>query len=306
MPVDNRIERWFNQHADSSWGRDPRHLDLEFAGRVAERIGALYGENSWFGLSVNGWENLPDRPSLLVSNHSGGTTIPDMWGLMVAWYRQFGIRRVVHPMAHDMIFLLPALAESFARLGVLRGAREIAERVLTEHQRDVLVCPGGDRDTWRPWRDRYRVNFAGRKGYARIALRSGVPIVPVANAGAHSTFIVLTDGARVARKLRLPELFRAEIFPVHLSVPWGLGVGPMPHLPMPSHLRYRIGTPIFPPIPSPVGQEPSAEAVEAYDTVVRAAVQGLLDQLKEEEVPPGKRAVNAAKRMRDRVKKRGG
>ena len=42
--------------------------------------------------------------------------------------------------------------------------------------------PGGDRDTWRPYSKRYDVCFAGRKGYARLAIKAGVPIVPIANA----------------------------------------------------------------------------------------------------------------------------
>ena len=54
----------------------------------------------------------------------------------------------------------------------------LAGRVLHEYGRDLLVMPGGEQDTWRPYHKRYAVNFAGRTGYARLALTWGVPIVP--------------------------------------------------------------------------------------------------------------------------------
>jgi hypothetical protein len=104
--------------------------------------------------------------------------------------------------------------------------------------------------------------------------------VPVANAGAHETLVVLTDGRPVARALRLPELARAEIFPIHLSLPWGLAVGPWPHLPTPARLRYRIGPPILPPAGLAPGADPPEELVQAVDAEVRAAVQRLLDELR--------------------------
>lgn len=260
---------------DPRWGTDPRHYDAEFVRDLLQRINRLFGPEGWFHVDVAGWELLPPPPVLLVSNHSGGTTIPDLWGLMYAWTQRHEQDRVVHPMGHDMIFSLEGVARSAAKLGILRARPEHAVQVLSQLQRDVLVCPGGERDTWRPYRDRYRVNFAGRKGYARIAVRTGVPVVPVANAGAHETLIVLSDGAPLARLMGLPRAFRAEIFPIHLSVPWGLAVGPMPHLPMPAWLSYRFGAPIQP----PTGM-PEDAAVEALDLQVRAAMQELLDQLR--------------------------
>jgi len=167
---------------------------------------------------------------------------------------------------------------------VLRAQPELGYRVLKEWRRDLLVMPGGDVDVWRPYSERYKVKFAGRTGYARLALKAGVPIVPLANAGAHETLRVLTDGAPLARWLRLPKLFRASIFPVSLTIPWGLTIGPWPHLPPPTRLRYKIGPAILPEggFCEP-GEEPSRERVAAYDERVRAAMQDLLDQLRDED-----------------------
>src|ERR1700749_1055823 len=119
-----------------------------------------------------------------------------------------------------------------------------------------MVMPGGDLDTWRPYSQRYRVRFSGRTGYARTALRAGVPIVPMANAGAHETLIVLSDGRRLAKALHLQELARASIWPVHLSLPWGLAIGPWPHIPVAALPRYRIGPAVPPPAQGGPGDEP--------------------------------------------------
>lgn len=281
------------------WGTRPDDYDPEFVTEMRARIKRLFGPEGWFHVEAAGWENLPPPPALLVSNHSGGTTIPDLWGLMYAWTERHALDRVVHPMGHDMIFSLEGLARSFSRMGVMKARPEHALDVLGRLQRDVLVCPGGDKDTWRPYKDRYKVRFSGRRGYARIAVRAGVPIVPVANAGAHETLIVLSDGARIARAMGLPRAFRAEIFPIHLSVPWGLAVGPMPHLPVPAWLSYRFGAPIHPPTGLP-----EEEAAELLDSQVQEAIQGLLDQLRDERPRLRVRARRTARALRGVARRR--
>jgi 1-acyl-sn-glycerol-3-phosphate acyltransferase len=248
----------------------------------------LFGsERKYFRVDVKGWENVPAAPVLLVSNHSGGTTILDTWGLGFAWHTHFAVQRPLHVLAHEMVFSFARIGRVFAKAGVLRAHPELGLKVLREWRRDLLVMPGGDVDVWRPYKERYKVKFAGRRGYARLALKAGVPIVPIANAGAHETLHVLTDGAAVARLLRFPELFRASIFPVSLSFPWGLTIGPWPHLPPPARLRYRIGPAVYPEggFCAP-GVEPSSEAVAAYDARVQAAIQSLLDELEAEEAEP--------------------
>jgi len=276
------VLRWLHPNG-VHWGTEPSEFDPAAVDHARRWLGLLFGERRYFRVHVHGWEHVPSAPAMVVSNHSGGTLIPDVWGLCFAWYTRFGTRRPIHPAAHEMVLGNRFTGSFFAKRGVVRADRRIAHRVLTSWQQDLLVMPGGDLDTWRPFTKRYQVCFAGRTGYARLALRAGVPIAPVVNAGAHHTLIVLTDGRKLAEKLRLPELARASIWPVHLSMPWGLALGPWPHLPPPVKLRYRFAPAIRPEDVGAVpGREPTDAQVEELDRRVRTAMQAELDVLRDE------------------------
>jgi 1-acyl-sn-glycerol-3-phosphate acyltransferase len=271
-------------HPDGvAWGDDPGDFDLAAIDEVCRWIGMIFGPGRYFPVEVAGWDNLPEAPAMVVSNHSGGTLFLDSWGLLYAWYTHFGTERPIHPVAHEILLGNPVTGPFFSKRGVVRADRDIVQRVIEERRDDLLVMPGGDLDVWRPFAKRYEVQFAGRKGYARIALNAGVPIVPVANAGAHETFVVLSDGHKLANLLRLPQLARAHVWPVHLSLPWGLAIGPWPHFPVPTTLRYRFGEPIHPrEVGVTPGRAPSEEQIEAFDEKVRAGVQHQLDLLRDE------------------------
>ncbi len=273
--------RWLHRSQHVAWGTDPGEYRPEELRRTLPYVKKLFGPGRYFSVDVKGWQHVPEAPVMVVSNHSGGTSIPDVWGFGAAWYQNFGVNRPLHPMAHEFILATQATGEFFARRGVLRGSRAMARKVLVEWRRDLMVMPGGDVDTWRPYSERYQVRFGARTGYARLALQARVPIVPLAHSGAHETLIVLSDGRRLARALHLPEIARASIWPIHLSLPWGLAIGPWPHLPTPARFRYRLGPAIHPPAELGPGEEPSEEQVRAHDGLVQAAVQGMLDELRE-------------------------
>lgn len=275
---------WYHKLLGGTWGTDPGKFDPQFVLDSLRRLRFLHGPGHYFRLQVEGWENLPPAPSVIVSNHSGGAAAPDAWGFLVSWHEHFQAMRPIHGMAHEMVLSVWITGYPFERLGVLRADPKMARQVLSEWKRDIFVMPGGDEDVFRPHKDRYKVQFAGRKGYVRLALRTGTPIVPVANAGAHDTLYVLTDGRQIAKALRLDKLFRLNVFPIHISFPWGLAIGPLPHLPPPAILRYKIGKPILPPAVSiPLHESPPLDLVEEYDHRVQVALQELLDQLAEEE-----------------------
>ncbi len=281
---------------ENTWGTRPSDYDADYVTRNLPLLDRWFGDRGWLGTEFAGWEHFPDAPVMLIGNHSGGTITPDVYGLTAGWYRHFGSSRPIHSMSHEMVFAIPKLAHVAAQMGVLRAHPERGRRVLTEFQRDLLVMPGGDVDVWRPYRDRYKVTFAGRKGYARLAIETGVPIVPMAQAGAHSTLVVLSDGKSIAHALGLHERFRSDVFPIHLSLPFGLNIGPWPHLPLPVTLRYRFGEAIY-----PEATEATPAAIDALDDRVQAAVQRELDVLQRQARPLGGRIRRGLRRVAGQV-----
>ena len=53
---------------------------------------------------------------------------------------------------------------------------------MLERGEQLILTPGGSREA-QPTRDFYRLRWEGRYGFARLALRTGAPIVPVAVLG---------------------------------------------------------------------------------------------------------------------------
>jgi 1-acyl-sn-glycerol-3-phosphate acyltransferase len=286
-------------------GLDPGEFDARAVDDTLRWIDPLFAEapkRGYFQCTYEGFDEIPNEPVMVVMNHSGGTTIPDVWGFLAKWYRTFGSSRPIHAMAHDLIFSLDAVGSFFARRGVLRATRAACLRALLGYKRDVLVLPGGDREVWRPYHKRFDCDFAGRTGYVRMAMEAGARIVPVAHAGAHETLMVLSDGHRLARALGLQRLARAEIFPVHLSLPWGLTVGPWPHIPVPASFRYHVGAPIETRWDTQ-GEAPTLAARDAWvqqvDARVRASIQRGLNRFAGRTAPcSGPRANNGDDRER--------
>jgi len=258
------------------WASDPESLDPKKVRQSIATFSKIYGPGRYFRTAIEGLENVPAAPAMIVSNHSGGTTIPDVYGFVLSWYERFGVERPIHLMAHEVVVGLEGLGRWFAARGVLRAGHDTARAVLVDHRRDLMVMPGGDLDTWRPYKDRYRIRFGGHVGYARIALEHDVPIVPVVNAGAHETLVVLTDGQAFARAIGLHRIARADVWPIHLSLPWGIGFGPLPHIPLPARIRYRVGEPLEPSVVT----RGAADPVRTLDEAVRASMQTLLDSLR--------------------------
>lgn len=235
---------------------------------------------------VRGIEKIPDGPALLVANHNGGLNPVD--GLfLVEYYRRRGYDRPVYVLAHDMLFRIKKVAQVLESVGVIRARRGQA-RSLLESGHKVLVFPGGDVESMRPFRDRRRIVLAERQGFARLALRAGVPIVPVVSAGSHETMVVVTRGHRLARLLRLQKWARISSLPLVLAAPWGVLFGPtcaLPYIPLPSKVTFQVGDPLSL-VERPCSEpEANMRAQGVYDRV-EGVMQSILDSLYDERLLP--------------------
>ena len=252
-----------------SW--DPEHI-----ARTLPLLDPLL--STYFRSEVRGIENVPaDAPALLVGNHSGGTMIVDTFLFTFAFYEHFGANRRFHQLAHDIAARIPGLR----RYGTLVASHENAKRAFGMGA-PVLVYPGGDFETFRPSWHSDRVEFGGRKGFVRLALEEGVPIVPVVSIGGQETALFVTRAQRLARALRLDRLARIKVLPISIGPQFGINVLDLPgRFPLPAKITIEVLPPID--LKKQFGPEPDIDAV--YDHVT-AVMQQALDRLSDERTLP--------------------
>ncbi|MGB2919178.1 MAG: lysophospholipid acyltransferase family protein [Mycobacterium sp.] len=193
----------------------------------------------WFRMEFDGWENLPERPVLLVGIHSGAPFVWDAWTVGVQWWRRFGQDRPLHGTAHDALMAIPVIGRYFRAMGVLPAAPDSIATALAEG-RDVALWPGGEVDSLRPWGERDRAELAGRRGFVKMAIRAGVDIVPIATVGGADAMPVLIRGDKLSRALQLDKVLRLKVFPLAVSLPWGIAPAALPQLPLPAKIRTRL------------------------------------------------------------------
>src|SRR3954453_14012566 len=216
---------------------DPEHIR-----RTLPWLGAINA--AYFRPDVRGLENIPaGGPSLLVGNHSGGLMIADTFVFSAAFYDHFGPDRRFHQLAHDVAAKSPLL-------GLIRRYRggpasHDNARAAFDLGAPVLVYPGGDYETFRPSWHSDQIEFGGRKGFIKLALEHGVPIVPVVAIGGQETALFVTRGETAAKVTRWSDLTRIKVLPVALAPPFGISLMDLPtRLPLPAKITVEVLPPV--------------------------------------------------------------
>jgi 1-acyl-sn-glycerol-3-phosphate acyltransferase len=259
-------------------GNDLEAWDPEYIRRLLPVWRTVMG--SYFRAEVRGLDNIPDRgPSLLVGNHSGGTLIADTFVFASEFYARFGPERRFHQLAHDIAARLPATGLS--RWGTVAASPDNARRAFAKGA-PVLVYPGGDYETYRPTWHSDRIEFGGRKGFVRLALDEGVPIVPVVAVGGQETALFVTRGQRAARATKWADLTRIKVLPVAFAPPFGASLLDLPpRLPLPA----KITVEVLPPIDLVERFGANPDHGEVYEQVT-GEMQETLSELQEQRTMP--------------------
>jgi 1-acyl-sn-glycerol-3-phosphate acyltransferase len=278
-PERSLISRALREVAQQAQRRIPRaDLDERDADFIRERLPLLWLFASiWYRGEVRGLGNIPDSgPVLLVGNHSGGNLTPDTLVFTLAFNTYFGVERAFFQLAHNLVLSMPGLGQ-LRKFGTVAASPENARKALRSGAA-LLVYPGGDYEVHRPSWEGRRVDFGNRKGFIRLALDQGVPLVPVVSIGGQETALFLSRGEGLARLLRLDKMFRLKVLPISLALPWGLNVGDMlGHIPAPAKITIET----LPPIDLEAEFGPDPDVDEIYDHLMRL-MQETLDALASE------------------------
>jgi 1-acyl-sn-glycerol-3-phosphate acyltransferase len=246
-PEQSAVANWMQPIIDAldhtlveSIHRDPFQRDPEL---LREILPVLKAWTLYFGAEVRGWENLPAAgPYLLIGNHSGGAETNDAAFFVSRWIEEKGPEAPLYGLAYDLFFAYPVVGKLFPRLGMLPANPENARKALAQGA-VVLDFPGGDYEVFRPWTHRNKIEFGGRKGFIKLALETGVPVVPMTIHGAHQSTFVLTRGHALAHRLGLERL-HVKVFPLIWNIPFGLTPAYVPSLQLPAKVTVQLGKPL--------------------------------------------------------------
>lgn len=248
--------------------------------------------------TLEGIENLPETgPFLLVANHSGALAVAEIDTFAALWADRFGRSRPLAGFAHPFGFAVWPLTFVHRHLGTIPSTYGAAATALGSGV-PILVFPGGDHEVTRPFWQANRVDFGGRHGFARIAHRAWVPIVPMGIRGSHLTAPVLWRSRILPWLLVWPRVVGVKRWPITLlavlgsiailflvpaSLPlrvlaaWLWMATPITLLPwLPLTIHIRIGAPIAPDALFASREQVTDDALARAAKVVESAVQALV------------------------------
>jgi 1-acyl-sn-glycerol-3-phosphate acyltransferase len=253
---------------------DPRLSDVDEWGR-SERFRALARSlyepvySKWFRVRWEGLEKIPDEGgALLVANHAGA--IPsDAPVIMHGIEKELG--RPVYGLADYFFRTIPVVGTLWARGGGVSARPANAYRLLREQGQLVLDFPEGTKGPSKSFTDRYQLRRFGRGGFVEIAMRAGVPIIPIAVTGSEEAMPVLFRLPAVAKVLGLPY------FPVTANV---LALGPLGVLvPFPAKFTLRVLDPVsfdVPPDQERYSKSRVMDEAECIRTLIQESVYDML------------------------------
>lgn len=167
-------------------------------------------------------------PALIVCYH--GFIPSDMYLLPVKLYQQTG--RLIKILAADFVFQIPIFGYIASQCGGVPADRGAALRLLQEGN-IVLVSPGGVAEAIAGAQNDYMLQWGTRKGFAEIAQRAGVPVIPMFTRNIRHVFITLMASTRLVQWLyqvtKLPFAFFFGPFPVPLTTVLGKPLESLPN-----------------------------------------------------------------------------
>ncbi|HVB36945.1 MAG TPA: 1-acyl-sn-glycerol-3-phosphate acyltransferase, partial [Vicinamibacterales bacterium] len=153
---------------------------------------ALRALSRYHRLRIEG--EAPSGPCIYVAHHGAGYFTLDLAIAVyqLAWHPWFIARRPFRPLrivgarGHAMERALPGLARLKRSAGIIEPSEASCLAAL-ERGEQLLITPGGSREASPRARD-YQLRWNDRHGFVRLALRTGVPVVPVAVVGGFAAY----------------------------------------------------------------------------------------------------------------------
>lgn len=181
----------------------------------------------YFRMEVEGLENVPRKGAAIVApNHSGYSGFD---AVLLAHILQQDGRRVPRVMTHAFWFLTKTTAIPASKMGFTEATYENGVEALRKKHLIVLF-PEGEQGNFKPTSKKYEVQEF-KRGFVRMALATGSPIIPTLVIGAEETHINLN-------RLKFSRFLKGIVIPLPLNIiplpaRWKIKFLPPMHLPYP-------------------------------------------------------------------------
>lgn len=229
----------------------PDEVDPEAIARAARHLRRL---RRYCRLETEGLERLPQGPYVVVANHTGWAGL-DYANLFITLHDATG--RVPRVAAHPSFFKVPRLRDLGARLGFFEVSVAVSARILDE-KGIVTFFPEGEEGNFKPIWKRYRLQ-PFKPGFARVALATEAPVVPVVIVGGE-------DASPSLGRIRPLE----DLLDVPVPIPGSL-------LPLPAKWRISVMEPIDP-ARYLADESPDKDLAEVMARDLRVLMQAELDR----------------------------
>ena len=244
------------------WGRSQHLRDI-----LAQVYAPLY--DHWLRVEWEGFDKIPgEGGALIVANHAGAIPL-DAPSIMHGIERDLG--RPVYGLADEVFKKVPLVNVAWSRLGGVQAHPDNAYRLLREQQQLVTVFPEGSKGPGKTYAERYRLRRFGRGGFVQIAMRAGVPIIPLAVIGSEETMPIIAKVPALARLLGVP----------YVPITANMLLGPLGLLvPFPAKLRIRVLDPVVLDVPPDQPRYPRSRIMDTSEGIRHAIQEELYAMLR--------------------------
>jgi 1-acyl-sn-glycerol-3-phosphate acyltransferase len=263
------------------WPTDPEPLDRRRgdvdgwgrSARVRQQLRRNYDlfYRHWLRVEWDGMDKIPTvGGALLVANHAGAVP-SDAPVIMHGIEEELG--RPVYALADYLFRSMPTVGTLWARAGGVAAHPDNAYRILRHDRELALVFPEGTKATSKLYTERYRLRRFGRGGFVEIAMRAGVPVVPIAVIGSEEAMPMIAKSPRLARALRVPYV----PLTANMVLFGPLGV----LLPFPAKFRLRVLDPVYFDVPPDLERYPRSRVLAAAEDIHHRLQDNLYDMLRQ-------------------------
>jgi 1-acyl-sn-glycerol-3-phosphate acyltransferase len=262
--------------ADAEEREDPRLSDVDEWGR-SERTRvlarAIYEPiySKWFRAEWDGLEKIPtEGGALLIANHAGA--IPSDAPVIMHGIEK-ELDRPVYGLADYFFRTVPVLGTLWARTGGVSARPANAYRLLKEQRQLALVFPEGTKGPSKSFTDRYQLRRFGRGGFVEIAMRAGVPVIPIAVIGSEEAMPVIMRVPTLAKALGVPY------FPITANL---LAFGPLGVVtPFPAKIKLQVLDPVRFDVPADQDRYSKSRIMEESEQIRGQLQEAVFDMLRD-------------------------